>query len=281
MHDQLLRLLRPFCPSAPLTDRISFFFLHLYSRLSMHILIKLDPMPDSPGPGLSPGQSPTLETERHTQPSPVPVPTAPAPKPKYLYFAYGSNLSPTQMKARCNKNPSSSKPLAIATLPHWRWLICEAGYANVLPPSGLRVPNQDSETAHKIPISGSADAVYGVLYEMDLRDEKILDGYEGIDPHAVPADGQFVDVDVRPKEQGKGSYNKWFVEANVVTWLDDEREGEKVKVLVYVDENCVTLSEPKFEYIARMNRGIRESVQLGVPQQWVDEVIRKFIPEQS
>ncbi|KAJ5876137.1 uncharacterized protein N7529_001721 [Penicillium soppii] len=219
------------------------------------------------------------ETERHTATSPIPAPTTtPTTRPKYLYFAYGSNLSPAQMAMRCITDPSSSKPLAIAKLSHWRWLICEAGYANVLPPAGLRVPGQD-DAAPQIPVSGVEDAVYGVLYEMVIADERILDGYEGIDTHAGDADGRFVDVDVRPREQGDGSYNKWFVEAEVVKWLDDGEHGE-VKVLVYVDENCVTVSKPKFEYIARMNRGIRESVELGMPQSWVDEVIRKFIPEE-
>lgn len=245
----------------------------------MHISLTLDPMPNHPDPAPAAGLDPALETERHTQTSPIPSPAPTPPSaPKYYYFAYGSNLSPTQMAARCNKNPSSSKPLAIATLPHWRWFICEAGYANVLPPLGLRVPNQDSEPALQIPVSGSEDTVYGVLYEMDLRDEKRLDGFEGIDTNAEDADGEAIDVDVRPKEQGNGSYNKWFVEANVLKWLDGRDDSEAVTALVYVDENCVTLSGPNFEYIARMNRGIRESVELGVSQQWVDEVIRKFIP---
>ncbi|KAJ5189817.1 hypothetical protein N7491_008139 [Penicillium cf. griseofulvum] len=236
--------------------------------------------------------NPTLKpAERHTRPLPTPTPpTMKTPHySKYLYFAYGSNLSPAQMKSRCRINPThSATPRAIATLPNWRWLICEAGYANVLSRPGLRVANQDSETAHKIPVSGTEDAVYGVLYQMDIGDEGILDGYEGVDTWAASAraaDG--VPVSVRPRVQGNGSYNKWFVEADVVKWLDgaeevraglENREG-KVPVLVYVDENCVRLAEPKFEYIARMNRAIRESVDLGVPMKWVEEVMRKFIPE--
>lgn len=194
------------------------------------------------------------------------------------------------MKTRCRINPThSATPLAIAALPHWRWLICEAGYANILPPPGLRVANQDSETAHKIPVSGSEDTVYGVLYQMDVGDERILDGYEGVDTRAADAEaGDGVSVSIRPRVQGDGSYNKWFVGADVVKWLDgaegikaglgDGKGKGKVPVLVYVDENCVRLSEPKFEYIARMNRAIRESVDLGVPVGWVEEVMRKFIP---
>lgn len=193
------------------------------------------------------------------------------------------------MKSRCRINPThSGKPLAIATLREWRWLICEAGYANVLPRPGLRVANQDSEIAHKIPVSGTEDAVYGVLYQMDLGDERILDVYEGVDARAADANpGSGVPVHVRPKVQGSGSYNKWYVGADVVHWLDGsegvraglEEDGEgKMPVLVYVDENCVRLDGPKFEYIARMNRAIRESVALGLPMSWVDQVMRKFIP---
>ncbi|KAJ5355750.1 hypothetical protein N7517_010359 [Penicillium concentricum] len=227
--------------------------------------------------------------ERHTKPLPTPTPptTKPPQYAKYLYFAYGSNLSPAQMKSRCRINPThSATPLAIATLPHWRWLICEAGYANVLPRPGLRVANQDSETAHHIPVSGAEDAVYGVLYQMDVGDEKILDGYEGVDTCAAGAkDSDGVPVSVRPRVQGNGSYNKWFVEADVVKWLDGEgvrglEDKGKVPVLVYVDENCIKLAGPKFEYIARMNRAIRESVDLGVPMEWVEEVMRKFIPKE-
>ncbi|KAJ5496329.1 hypothetical protein N7463_008316 [Penicillium fimorum] len=155
--------------------------------------------------------------EIHTKPLPAPQ------YPKYLYFAYGSNLSPAQMKSRCINPIHSATPLAIATLPHWRWLICQAGYANVLPRPGLRVANQDSETAHKIPVSGAEDVVYGVLYQMDIDDERILDGYEGVDTCAASATaGDGVPISVRPRVQGNGSYNKWFVEADVVKWLDGE-----------------------------------------------------------
>ncbi|EKV11383.1 Butirosin biosynthesis, BtrG-like [Penicillium digitatum] len=159
--------------------------------------------------------------ERHTQvPIPPPI-TKPPQYPDYLYFAYGSNLSPSQMKARCRINPThSATPVAIAILPQWRWLICEAGYANVLPPPGRRVANQDSETAQKIPISGSEDAVYGVLYQMDVGDERILDGYEGVDTGAAGAGAEDgVPVSIRPRVQGDGSYNKWVVEADVVMWV--------------------------------------------------------------
>lgn len=217
-------------------------------------------------------------------------PLAPEPEPevkRHLYFAYGSNLSPTQMKKRCTINPTlSSKPLAIAILPKWRWLICEAGYANVLPPPRMRVGAQDSDIARKIPKSGKEDTVYGILYEMDAGDELILDGYEGVDHQADEADGDKLGLDIRPREQGEGDYNKWYLPAEVVEWIggDDHplktEKGGLVPTLVYVDEERVVLGPPTAEYIPRMNRAIRESEALGVPGDWLEEVLRRFIPKQ-
>ncbi|RAL08668.1 gamma-glutamylcyclotransferase family protein [Aspergillus homomorphus CBS 101889] len=204
-----------------------------------------------------------------------------------LYFAYGSNLSPSQMSTRCIHNPASSVPLAIARLPHWRWLICDAGYANVLPPPELRVGPQTGVQGDEVPVSGTEDAVYGVLYAMDERDERLLDGFEGVDWDAPAAgsgggkDGAVVvpPVSVRPREQGQGDYNKWVVDAEVVQWLEGAHGGDNtVPVLVYVDELRVKLGLPKEEYIPRMNRAIRESVALGLPARWAEEVMRPSIP---
>lgn len=148
--------------------------------------------------------------------------------------------------------------------------------------------------------------MYGVLYEMDPGDERILDGYEGIDreadvvrPGPGPGDGDGdgngvngIDVDVRPREQGEGDYNKWYVDAVGVKWLDGGsqseyergkwkgREEETVRVLVYVDEERVVVSRPNAEYIPRMNRAMCEAEELGVSGRWLGEVLRRFIPEE-
>ncbi|PKY00645.1 ER glycosyl hydrolase [Aspergillus campestris IBT 28561] len=215
-----------------------------------------------------------------------------------LYFAYGSNLSPTQMRHRCTQNPTrSSHPVAIATLPHWRWLICESGYANVVPPPSLRIGKQLSG-GDKVPVSGEEDAVFGVLYDMDVGDERLLDGFEGVDRCApVSREGGRVPLRVRPREQGSGDYNKWVVGARVVRWLDGgyqrgligdgdgegedgEGEGGEVMTLVYVDEERVKCGPPYKEYIARMNRAISEAETLGFPAKWAEEVMRPYIPRE-
>ncbi|KAF7122167.1 hypothetical protein CNMCM5793_000123 [Aspergillus hiratsukae] len=170
-------------------------------------------------------------------------------------------------------------------------MICQAGYANVLPPGELRIGRQFSE-GDEVPVSGDEDAVFGVLYEMDPADELLLDGYEGVDHAAGPSRcDKKVAVEIRPREQGRGEYNKWYVPATVTRWLDEEQRvlrmgaaavaasGPQVTtVLVYVDEERVRLGFPRDEYIPRMNRAIREAVSIGFPKQWAEEVMRKAIP---
>ncbi|PYI04489.1 hypothetical protein BO78DRAFT_471263 [Aspergillus sclerotiicarbonarius CBS 121057] len=250
----------------------------------MHLYTDIDP--SSTFINISTASTTTTTITKPTTTTTLTATSTPAPKQqnqKPLYFAYGSNLSPTQMSTRCTIDPDTSIPLAIARLPKWRWLIHQRGYANVLPPAELRVGGQLHPDAEQVPVAGDEDAVYGVLYDMAEEDERILDGYEGVDWDAPVAEGkkEGLGLDVRPREQGRGSYNKWVVEAEVVKWVGggDEREKrDTVPVLVYVDEKRVSMGPPKAEYIPRMNRAIRESVGLGLPAQWAEEVMRPSIP---
>src|SRR5262245_45116756 len=73
-----------------------------------------------------------------------------------MYFAYGSNFWLDQMLRRC----PGSKFVGVAVLRDWRWFICARGYANI-----TRSPG---------------DIVYGLVYSLTPRDEKLLDGYEGV-----------------------------------------------------------------------------------------------------
>lgn len=189
------------------------------------------------------------------------------------------------MHMRCKFHPGfSARPVALARLDGWRWFICQRGYANVYPPVGLRVHESKDEDGGEgvIPQSGDEDTVYGVLYEMAADDERLLDGYEGVDTGAETSGSKMVDGAVRPREQGGGDYNKWYLPATVTKWLDDgQRElrgSESVQmVLVYVDEESLRVGPPKKEYIARMDRAIQEALQLGFPEKWATEVMRKFL----
>jgi len=74
-----------------------------------------------------------------------------------LYFAYGSNMSRASMAARC----PGARPLGVATLAGWRFIIGADGYASIVPAPG--------------------GEVIGVLWRIGLRDVAALNAYEGID----------------------------------------------------------------------------------------------------
>lgn len=61
--------------------------------------------------------------------------------------------------------------------------------------------------------------------------------------------------------------------------VDVTKEGEQRDVLVYIDRNRTTDDKPKDEYIYRMNRGIEDGLKAGIPKDYVDQAMRKFIPE--
>lgn len=227
--------------------------------------------------------------------------SAPTP-PRALYFAYGSNLSTTQMKARCHFNPKrSSVPVAIAQLPDWTWIICSRGYANVLAPT-TPPPDDVASLASNDKPPKTSNGVYGLLYDLDPADEDELDGYEGVDRRRktrstnvngnVKEDLGINNIDYsawptkyRPTFQGRGAYNKWYVPVRVVKWLQDPEPYasssslEMTMSLIYVDELRTAVGPPRDEYVGRMNRAMRECKALGVPQEWIDRVVRKFVPK--
>lgn len=210
-----------------------------------------------------------------------PSPDTPGQRP--LYFAYGSNLSFSQMEDRCKDNPKQSAvPVAIARLDGWKWIICERGYATIIPPPSLRVGRLLSEWgAASDEGNALGNTVYGLLYNMTSGDEAILDGYEVVDRNAPPAKGP-LSFEMRPREQGKGHYTKWYVPVTVEKWLPGSAslsaQGLDIcTALVYIDEECVCESEPKTEYIARMNRAITEACSIGLSEQWVESAMRRFI----
>ena len=73
-----------------------------------------------------------------------------------LNFAYGSNMSRPDMRARC----PGATALGTATLTGWRFVINPDGYGSIAPrPGGV---------------------VYGVLWELTARDLAALNAYENV-----------------------------------------------------------------------------------------------------
>lgn len=180
-----------------------------------------------------------------------------------IYFGYGSNLWRHQMTQRC----PSSEYLGIARLNDYRWIINERGYANV-----VQIDDKNDEHSAAIreeaPTSQNpyANQVWGLVYTLQPRDESRLDRNEGV-PVAYTKEVMECDF--------------WAVEENSSSSLpaNTSEPPEKVRMLVYINREQKTPSEPKREYVYRMNMGIRDAVKEGVPEGYVRGVMRRFIPE--
>ncbi|KAL1800644.1 hypothetical protein ACET3X_000986 [Alternaria dauci] len=169
-----------------------------------------------------------------------------------IYFGYGSNLWLHQMTTRC---PTSTY-LGVARLRNYRWIINDRGYANV-----VEVTDDNRNTS----TSPHDNVVFGLVYSLEAEDEKRLDKNEGV---PVAYTKEMLECD--------------FWSSNTEHKVDtSKRPKKKEDMLVYIDRKRVTPDKPRAEYIYRMNQGIADAVKLGVPEDYVKDVMRKYIPAQE
>ena len=161
-----------------------------------------------------------------------------------VYFGYGSNLWKDQMIKRC----PTSEYLGIARLNGFRWIINDRGYANV-------VETMNDEKS-------ASNVTWGLVYSLQHKDEEQLDINEGV-PIAYTKEN--LTVDYWPTQEDGP--------------LDLNHGSKKTEMLVYIDRNRTTSDVPKKEYIYRMNMGIKDAVKEGMPKEYVEEGLRKFIPD--
>lgn len=101
--------------------------------------------------------------------------------------------------------------------------------------------------------------MYGFVYEIGSKDEQSLDGYEG-----VPS-----------------AYEKKTIPLELIIGSGDgETEKRTIDALVYIDGIRTSRDLPKTEYIQRINMAIKDALQKGIPQSFVDKYIRPFIPSE-
>ena len=139
---------------------------------------------------------------------------------KIMYFAYGSNMCIRQMNERC---PNNSK-IGIAQLSGYMWIISTRGYANV--------------------VKSSNDDVWGVIYEISIRDEAKLDGYEGVSTKCYLKENLDILIDRRIK--------------NCLTYVDPITE----------------IGIPSYTYSNTINEGILDSK---LPEEYVEKYLRPKI----
>ncbi|KAI0861128.1 hypothetical protein F4860DRAFT_476930 [Xylaria cubensis] len=218
-----------------------------------------------------------------------------------LYFAYGSNLSTTQMQNRC----PSSTPIGLAHLTGWTWIINERGYANIVQ-NEYKSSLQTRDTEDRVEANEGHDSswdqpweivsgpgVYGLVYRLHPNDQETLDRCEGVGYayEREMLDVAWVDVSNSGVEQGSSSVTTSApVETQSIQPTEKTEKqshegitsvvpGETIQVLAYIDFQRITPSIPKDEYVGRMNLGIKEATeQWGLPRAYVDEVIRPYIP---
>lgn len=175
-----------------------------------------------------------------------------------LYFGYGSNLSSTQMCARC----SDSEAIGLGFLPGYRFIINQRGFANVIPIGAASAAEGHAEQQKESKYASSSmespckdeQGVYGVVYKLGEGDEELLDSFEGV---------------------STGCYTKEMHNIQVSSASD---EWKTKSVLVYIDRLRATEDVPRREYIARMNRGVDEAMrEWCLPKHYVDSAIRPFI----
>ena len=101
--------------------------------------------------------------------------------------------------------------------------------------------------------------MYGFVYEIGSKDEQSLDVYEG-----VPS-----------------AYEKKTIPLElIIDSGDGETEKRTIDALVYIDGIRTSRDLPKTEYIQRINMAIKDALQKGIPQSFVDKYIRPFIPSE-
>ncbi|KAK2732159.1 aig2 family protein [Colletotrichum kahawae] len=179
-------------------------------------------------------------------------------KPVY-YFAYGSNLSFAQMRRRC----PSSRPLGLAFLRQYTFIINGRGYANV-------VQNGADDVANDA-------GVYGVVYKIGPDDEASLDRCEGV-PYAYTKEYMSVDFVRLHYREDVEAVAGLIPESEDASDIDGRRVLRRTHVLVYIDRERTSPGPPQPEYVERMSRGVEEASRLGLPKVYVTGTIGRWIP---
>lgn len=65
---------------------------------------------------------------------------------------------------------------------------------------------------------------------------------------------------------------------DLLSVLDVNTVPDKGEMLVYIDRRHTETDEPREEYIIRRNSGIDDALKVGIPADYVNRVMRKFIP---
>ncbi|KAF8454534.1 hypothetical protein BGX38DRAFT_269944 [Terfezia claveryi] len=174
-------------------------------------------------------------------PSTVTVPRDANPVPRQTRYYYFAYGSNLWLE-QMHHRCSQYSYIGRGVLRGYNWVISKRGYANIIA-SGDETEEEDAEELD----------TYGVVYTLTKSDMAVLDIYEGVDIKPVPA----------------------YVKVTMDIEMHEKGEGVELPCLVYVDPRT-DLGNVHEEYIGRINRGLEDA---GLPETWVEKVIRKWIPK--
>lgn len=173
----------------------------------------------------------------------------------------------------------------------FRWIIYERGFANI-----VEVDSHEEEGDEKEEKGKEGDyrnQVWGMMYSLEEKDEKLLDEREGV-PVAYRKEWIECEFWTVPEAAAASASSSREEEEEEVgknedgSTLDEEKKKRKPaditkrpgkeKMLVYINREMTDEGEIRKEYISRMNCGIKDAVKEGLPRKYVEQVLRRWIP---
>lgn len=138
--------------------------------------------------------------------------------------------------------------------------------------------------------------VWGMMYSLEENDEKLLDEREGVPvayrkewiecefwtvPEAAAASASSSREEEEEEEEvGKNEEDTSTLDERKTKKkpADITKRPGKEKMLVYINREMTDEGEIRKEYISRMNCGIKDAVKEGLPREYVEQVLRRWIP---
>lgn len=172
----------------------------------------------------------------------------------------------------------------------FKWIIYQRGFANI-----VEVDSYKEEGTEKGEEGDYRNEVWGMMYSLEEEDEKLLDEREGVPvayrkewiecefwtvPEAAAASASSSREEEEEEEEvGKNEEDTTTAEKKKKRKPADitKRPG-KEKMLVYINREITDEGEIRKEYISRMNCGIKDAVKEGLPREYVEQVLRRWIP---
>lgn len=173
----------------------------------------------------------------------------------------------------------------------FRWIIYQRGFANI-----VEVDSHKEEGTEKGKEGDYRNEVWGMMYSLEDNDEKLLDEREGVPvayrkewiecefwtvPEAAASASASASSSREEEEEevGKNEEDTTTAEKKKKRKPADitKRPG-KEKMLVYINREMTDEGEIRKEYISRMNCGIKDAVKEGLPREYVEQVLRRWIP---